>query len=56
MPTTAAEAVASWRRGDCEVSTERARLDIARVVTDRATFAYLCDVWIDAAGRGAIAS
>ena len=53
MPTTAAEAVASWRRGDCEVSTERARLDIARVVTDRATFAYLCDVWIDAAGRGA---
>jgi hypothetical protein len=96
MPTTAAEAVASWRRSDCEVSTDRARLDIAlvhgwiatqsywaagipretferavanslpfgvyrgtqqvgfaRVVTDRATYAYLCDVWIDAPGRGA---
>jgi GNAT superfamily N-acetyltransferase len=96
MPTTAVEAVASWRRGDCEVSTDRARLDLermhqwigvesywaagiarerfdvavanslvfglhrasrqigfARVVTDRATYAYLCDVWIDAAERGA---
>jgi ribosomal protein S18 acetylase RimI-like enzyme len=25
----------------------------ARVVTDRATFAYLCDVWIDVPARGA---
>jgi GNAT superfamily N-acetyltransferase len=24
----------------------------ARVVTDRATFAYLCDVWVDAPARG----
>jgi GNAT superfamily N-acetyltransferase len=24
----------------------------ARVVTDRATFAYLCDVWIEATARG----
>jgi ribosomal protein S18 acetylase RimI-like enzyme len=29
-----------------------AQLGFARVVTDRATFAYLCDVWIDAAARG----
>jgi ribosomal protein S18 acetylase RimI-like enzyme len=29
------------------------QVGFARVVTDRATFAYLCDVWIDAAHRGA---
>lgn len=29
------------------------QLAIARVVTDRATYAYLCDVWVDADARGA---
>jgi GNAT superfamily N-acetyltransferase len=29
-----------------------AQSGFARVVTDRATFAYLCDVWIDAPVRG----
>jgi GNAT superfamily N-acetyltransferase len=28
------------------------QLAIARVVTDRATYAYLCDVWVDASVRG----
>jgi GNAT superfamily N-acetyltransferase len=27
-------------------------IGFARVVTDRATYAYLCDVWIDSARRG----
>jgi GNAT superfamily N-acetyltransferase len=27
-------------------------LGFARVVTDRATFAWLCDVWVDEASRG----
>lgn len=30
-----------------------AQVGFARVVTDRATFAYLCDVFVDAAARGA---
>ena len=85
-----------WRRDDCEVSDDLARLDraaihaflaersywskgipratldraidhslcfglyrdarqagFARVVTDRATYAYLCDVYVDEAHRGA---
>ena len=29
-----------------------AQVGFARVVTDRATFAYLCDVWVVAAERG----
>jgi GNAT superfamily N-acetyltransferase len=29
------------------------QIGFARAVTDRATFAYLCDVWIDEAHRGA---
>ncbi len=28
------------------------QVGFARVVTDRATYAYLCDVWIDAGERG----
>jgi GNAT superfamily N-acetyltransferase len=31
----------------------REQVGFARVVTDRATFAYLCDVFVDAAARGA---
>jgi predicted GNAT family N-acyltransferase len=85
-----------WRRGDCQVSDDTARLDrqlvhrviaqdsywakgipreimdkaidnslclglyrgggqlgFARVVTDRSTFAYLCDVFVIEAARGA---
>ena len=94
MPTTAASAAREWRRGDCVVSDDPARLDVAtvnrfiagsywaqgipvptmaraiehslcfglyrggvqlgfaRVVTDRATFGYLCDVFVDEPHRG----
>ncbi|QJR09648.1 hypothetical protein DSM104443_00697 [Usitatibacter rugosus] len=94
MPTTAASPVREWRRGDCVVSDDPARLQsetvvrfitgsywasgipgdtmrraianslcfglyrgdaqigFARVVTDRATFGYLCDVYVDEAHRG----
>jgi GNAT superfamily N-acetyltransferase len=31
---------------------EEGQVGFARVVTDRATFAYLCDVYVDAAHRG----
>lgn len=38
------------RRGDFVVSDDPSRLDLtailARVITDRTTFAYLCDVYV----------
>ncbi len=97
MPTTEARPPArEWRRGDCAISDDPARLDtaavhafiagrsywaagipggtleraianslcfglyrgerqigFARVVTDRATFGYLCDVYVEESERGA---
>lgn len=34
-------------------ASDRAMVGMARVVTDRATFAWLCDVFVNESGRGA---
>jgi GNAT superfamily N-acetyltransferase len=43
---------AEWRRGKYLISTDPARLGLARVVTDHATVAYLADVFVLAEHRG----
>lgn len=42
---------ASWNFGAYDEQTGE-QLGLARVVTDRATFAWLCDVYVDESARG----